>query len=437
MTMSHTDLLVEGFPHGTPEGYDRGCHGSGCPAHAEHGLSCKIAKAKSKGDYEYQKLARAGATPAAIADALGLIGTEPGAPVAKPKTMAPRNPKALDIEDVPPAVEVQPEPREVQPVPLEVQPDASAMMLTEKLARRTTEDATKAPEPPRMNGPRAERSTIATGNASGNTEPAANPSAAGSATSREIRAWAIAKGYDVKPRGTLPRFIIDHYWEATGRLDAPAPKTDAPESTPAAPAPDSEDLVLPTYVTDVLGPFITESEPTDEPRPEWGDVALAEDLEAARALAVRLEQELARSEEQREADREQHAVSLRAADDLVRGIMRELGAAPDEAPVLAAAGLMARYLLARAEAERTSDELSEALAAAQAGEAATQLALQKWAAERAASRIALEVIALQAKRIDELNNWDKFTEALRRLEHRTAVAERTRGPFRPFVRRVR
>lgn len=421
--MSHTDLLVEGFPHGTPEGYDRGCHGhGGCPAHAEHGLSCKIAKAKSKGDYEYQKLARSGATPAAIADALGLIGTEPGAPVAKPKSKAPRNPKALDIEKAPPVVETQPEPdRELAGEELEeahriratVGPlrrpdgtiDVTAVAEEATLRERaglpswiavldappaqpeptTVEDSTQTPEPPRMNGPRASRSTIATGNASGNTEPAANPSAAGSATSREIRAWAITRGYDVKPRGTLPRHIIDHYWEVTGRLDAPAPKLKEPDTIAEASTSDSEDLALPTYVTDVLGPFVTDSTPADAPHPERSTVALEADLEAARALAVRLEQELARAEELRDADRLAHEASLH-----------------------------------------------EALAAAHAGEVATQLALQKWAEERATSESAFGVIIRQSKRIDELLHWDRFIDAMRRLDRRDASVPRVRRPFRIF-----
>lgn len=72
--MSAADRLVDGFPHGTREGYRAGCKGSGaCPAGAEHGLSCRRANSLAAGDYQYQKLARGGASPAEIAHALGLI----------------------------------------------------------------------------------------------------------------------------------------------------------------------------------------------------------------------------------------------------------------------------------------------------------------------------------------------------------------------------
>jgi hypothetical protein len=86
MTMSSADLLEDGFPHGTPEGYEQGCRGSACPAGAEYGLSCKTARLKSRSDYQYQRLAKTGATPAQIADALGLVGTSPTATPVKPAT---------------------------------------------------------------------------------------------------------------------------------------------------------------------------------------------------------------------------------------------------------------------------------------------------------------------------------------------------------------
>ena len=70
--MSGADRLEDGFPHGTREGYDQGCKGGWCPAGEEHGLSCSRARQLAAGDYRYQKLARQGLTPGAIADELGL-----------------------------------------------------------------------------------------------------------------------------------------------------------------------------------------------------------------------------------------------------------------------------------------------------------------------------------------------------------------------------
>tara|TARA_B100000378_G_C18010278_1_gene400382 strand:+ start:455 stop:1216 length:762 start_codon:yes stop_codon:yes gene_type:complete len=70
--VSAADRLEDGFPHGTRDGYERGCKGV-CPAGEEFGLSCRKAKSLAAGDYQYQKLARRGAGPAEIADALGLM----------------------------------------------------------------------------------------------------------------------------------------------------------------------------------------------------------------------------------------------------------------------------------------------------------------------------------------------------------------------------
>lgn len=65
--MSSHDLYEDGFPHGTRDGYDRGCRGNACPAGIEHGLSCKRAFSLSAGDYRYARLVGEGRTPAEIA----------------------------------------------------------------------------------------------------------------------------------------------------------------------------------------------------------------------------------------------------------------------------------------------------------------------------------------------------------------------------------
>jgi hypothetical protein len=67
--MSSADLFEDGFPHGTKEGYDKGCRGHGsCPGVLEFGRSCNQASMHYSGDYEYRKRVDAGLGPAEIAE---------------------------------------------------------------------------------------------------------------------------------------------------------------------------------------------------------------------------------------------------------------------------------------------------------------------------------------------------------------------------------
>lgn len=346
--MSSSDLFVEGFPHGTPEGYDDGCRGGACPAGVEYGLSCKIAKAKSRGDYQYQQLVKRGATIPEIADALGFVGTETATPVAQAKSKPKATPATVKGGR---AIADDPTPA---PEPVE-------------------EAATQTPEPPRMNGPRASSSTIATGNASGSStteQPAPKPA--------EFRAWAIAKGYKVGTKGTLPKHIIDHYWEATGRLEvtdvAAAIDSAADVASPLPPAIAEHIAVIETKLTDELIP----KEPPTK-RPEWGAITESVDVEAARSLAVRLEQELAHVTEERDA-------AVAEASALAVEVVDAFGAK-----------LQLENLVARLRGERDTARL-----AAAAGETATRLALRKWAEERANSEASYAVILDQANTINTL-----------------------------------
>lgn len=105
--MSSADLLEDGFPHGTREGYANGCRSGACPAGIEHGLSCRRANMLASGDYRYQKLVRAGATPGEIADQLGLNPEIPAGPAPKkrpqPEHPAPAVPSSA--RPLPPASE--------------------------------------------------------------------------------------------------------------------------------------------------------------------------------------------------------------------------------------------------------------------------------------------------------------------------------------------
>ncbi|MFT4281205.1 hypothetical protein [Microbacterium sp.] len=81
--MSGADRLEDGYPHGTVEGFDRGCRSGYCPAGNEHGLSCRRAKRLAAGDYRYSRLVKRGMTPGEIADELGLVPETHEAPKQK------------------------------------------------------------------------------------------------------------------------------------------------------------------------------------------------------------------------------------------------------------------------------------------------------------------------------------------------------------------
>ncbi|ROS62178.1 hypothetical protein EDF38_1281 [Frigoribacterium sp. PhB160] len=49
--MSAIDRLTDDFPHGTPDGYDRGCRGRICPSTP----SCLAARVRFQGDYAYRR----------------------------------------------------------------------------------------------------------------------------------------------------------------------------------------------------------------------------------------------------------------------------------------------------------------------------------------------------------------------------------------------
>lgn len=94
MSPRAVDLLEDGFPHGTVEGFAGGCRSAGaCPAGHDHGLSCRRAQILSAGNYQYQQLVRAGEEPAIIAQMLRFAREEP----AKPSAQKPVEPKRSDV----------------------------------------------------------------------------------------------------------------------------------------------------------------------------------------------------------------------------------------------------------------------------------------------------------------------------------------------------
>jgi hypothetical protein len=103
--MSTADLYEDGFPHGTKEGYDRGCRSSACPNAFDGTTICRDANLRYHGDYAYRKAVDAGETPPEIIPVLkqgparraeGVVFAEPTVVVAD--SAAP-GPPADDDED--------------------------------------------------------------------------------------------------------------------------------------------------------------------------------------------------------------------------------------------------------------------------------------------------------------------------------------------------
>lgn len=177
--MSAADRLEDTFPHGTADGYDAGCRGVICPGATEHGLSCQRAKQLAAGDYQYQKLVRRGASPAEIAEALGLHPAPAGThPDRRPKPA--KKPKKPDLP-----VEVDHETQEA-PMPIPTPADVAAKVKPKR-------------------------------------KPPAGPSQS------VVRAWARENGLDVNPRGTVRADVVRAY------LAAHAPILSKVEHAPMTP----------------------------------------------------------------------------------------------------------------------------------------------------------------------------------------------------------
>ncbi len=67
--MSGADLFEDGFPHGTREGYAKGCHGGACPEAVEGRRTCRDANMAYAGDQVYRHRVNDGMTPVQIAEA--------------------------------------------------------------------------------------------------------------------------------------------------------------------------------------------------------------------------------------------------------------------------------------------------------------------------------------------------------------------------------
>ncbi|MET3635633.1 hypothetical protein [Curtobacterium oceanosedimentum] len=113
MTATGHDLAVDGYPHGTPEGYRLGCRGSVCPNGETNGQSCRAANMRANGDWQYAKLVREGAPLEVL--------QQPAHYAAEPETRPSRSPRTRPLRQ--PATRPEPKPRETRPAG--PQPDAA------------------------------------------------------------------------------------------------------------------------------------------------------------------------------------------------------------------------------------------------------------------------------------------------------------------------
>ncbi|MCT2085063.1 WXG100 family type VII secretion target [Microbacterium enclense] len=192
--MGTTDLFVPGYPHGTVEGFDGGCRGGACPAADEHGLSCKRAKTLSRSDIRYNRLVKAGRTPAEIAAIIDHGEPENGADVitAATLTSVTLTPTGLGTVELEPEIIVADEPA----------PEKPAAVYAGAAVTVPTNPA------PVDAAAREELTSTAEGRA-------------------KIREWGRAQGFVLGVKGKLPGGVVAAYLRAHGLT--------VPEAAPAEP----------------------------------------------------------------------------------------------------------------------------------------------------------------------------------------------------------
>lgn len=200
--MGTTDLFVPGYPHGTVEGFDGGCRGGACPAADEHGLSCKRAKTLSRSDIRYNRLVKAGRTPAEIAAIIDHGEPEHTAIAveAATVTVAAEGIILVDRDDTAGTIEL-----EIDAAP-SVEPPTPAEKPAALYAGAAVAVSTNPA--PVDNAAREELISTAEGRA-------------------KIREWGRAQGYVLGVKGKLPGGVVAAYLRAHGLT--------ASEPTPAEP----------------------------------------------------------------------------------------------------------------------------------------------------------------------------------------------------------
>lgn len=135
--MSRTlDLLEDGFPHGTVDGYRAGCRGSRCPAL----ISCRDVRIRSAGDPTFRARLDAGLSLAEILDSERADANQSAersraasAPVEAPRRAAPIAPRTPRPEPRPTAATARPKPARVLS---RRSPRTSAQVAADERAKR-------------------------------------------------------------------------------------------------------------------------------------------------------------------------------------------------------------------------------------------------------------------------------------------------------------
>lgn len=424
--MSTADLFDETWPHthGTADGYDHGCKSGACPAGEQYGLSCKTARSLSRSDFKYQRMVRNGSTVAEIADEFGFVGTLNPQPVA-PKKAAPKPKSTKEQKPVTTPTPAtarggrsladatkQPEPADVDETPDETEGDSLVAFVPadssqrsrdiwEETAKRLGQTAATAEQ--RVDAaaealPR-EKLTPETDGAAGEGELPDGEVAPVEPTNSEIRAWARGRGYEIGDKGRIPGHIRAHYDEAHRTGDAlplaAQIAANLEQSSPKEPVLAHASLPEPEAIAVEPEPDSTPEPEEVAERPDWGHVALLQDLEAAiaeresaRRIAVGLEQELAHVTEQLATAAEQRDNARGEADTITREYLDEFS----------------KVIALEERLERRTTERNEAEKQLRIAQSATTLALTKWGEERKANEASYEVILGQARTINALTD---------------------------------
>lgn len=206
--MSTWDLFADGFPHGTPTGFVRGCKGGNCPAGIEHGLTCARAKQLAAGDYRYQKLAAGGATPAQIAAALAVQ------PVHHEATTDPdRKRRAIERELVGIA-SPQLDSHWRKPKKPVVADDTDEPIDGEDPIMSTRAEEVPPSPATIVKGAKPEAQKVEWPDDAADQEPRQKRKSPTGPTQGEVRAWAHANGVEVNQRGTIRKDVVDAYLAA-------------------------------------------------------------------------------------------------------------------------------------------------------------------------------------------------------------------------------